>query len=426
MDNLYLYHLLVYALELEWYLSKSTQGSSYCLCCQFLLKNWTSLGAIISCNVHPCENHSGQPFNLGYLVAPCQVGKEPSMSWRKDASWMATTTFTSGKAHSPTKTHLLPIITMLNLPLWGWKVLPCIPKGYLQGLIRTTSDSSSRTTVSSEVTPTWMWTTRASPRAGKSFQVPSVPTACSKDSPRAIQWIISIFHAFKAQLAPQAISLETGQVLPDYVKLYQNNMLVHLQSQQAQSKAKVKPTPPQTMRPLPGHPSPPQLPPGLTIADLLSQIEALQSDFEEFKHTHKASSSEASSSPSSSPQAVPTVLPNDPPFPPPSTLSLSIAEESIAHPSHTWLQPIIDHRLSPTFIHCINSSMVPIFSHAMPDNMQQVLMVNHSKASPWFLGVDSNGDLHVSAQCLSEYVKMLINLTEDDPQPPPVPSVFRL
>ena len=91
--------------------------------------------------------------------------------------------------------------------------------------------------------PTWTWTTRAGLRAGKSFQVPSVPTACSRDIPKAIQWIVSIFHAFKAQLVPQAISQEIGQVL-DYVKLYQNNMLMHIRSQQAQHRAKPNPPPP--------------------------------------------------------------------------------------------------------------------------------------------------------------------------------------
>ena len=70
-----------------------------------------------------------------------------------------------------------------------------------------------------------------------------IPTACGRDSLRAIQWIVTIFHAFKAQLVPQALSLETGRVLPSYVKLYQNNMLMHLRSQQAQSRARTKPTP---------------------------------------------------------------------------------------------------------------------------------------------------------------------------------------
>ena len=47
-----------------------------------------------------------------------------------------------------------------------------------------------------------------------------------------IQWIVSVFHAFKSQLALQALD-DKGRVLPAYVKLYQNNMLVHLRAQQA-------------------------------------------------------------------------------------------------------------------------------------------------------------------------------------------------
>ena len=120
------------------------------------------------------------------------------------------------------------------------------------------------------------------------------------------------------------------------------------------------------------------------------------------------------------------MLPNEPPSPPSSISSMSILEESTAHPDHPWLKPIIEHRYSPIFIRCIDSSMAPLYSHAMPDDVQQVAVVSYLKASPWYLGVDSNGDLWVSVQCLSEYVEILINLTEDDPQPPPVPSIFRL
>ena len=178
---------------------------------------------------------------------------------------------------------------------------PAIPRLVLQFLAKTP--------------PTWTWTTRAGPRASKSFSVPSVPTACSRDSLKAIQWIISIFHAFKAQLVPQALSQETGRVLPDYVKLYQNNMLLHFRSQQAQSRATSKPTPSQTNRPPSGQP-PSQSPQGPTIAELMSRIEELRSDFKKFKRAHEASSSEDSSSPVSSPQAAPTVFPNDPPPPP--------------------------------------------------------------------------------------------------------------
>lgn len=174
------------------------------------------------------------------------------------------------------------------------------------------------------------------------------------------------------------------------------------------------------MAPLQGHP-PPKSTPGLTIADLLSQIEALRVDFENFKCKHEASSSEASPSPLSSPQAAPTVLPNDPPSPPSSTSSMSMVEESKSHPNHQWLQPILDHRHSPAFIKRIDSSMVPLYSYAMPDNVQQIMAVAYPKASPRYLGVDFNGDLRVSAQCSSEFVTMFITLTESDPQPPPCP-----
>ena len=67
---------------------------------------------------------------------------------------------------------------------------------------------------------TWSWMTKAGPCTGKSFSVPTVPTACRKDSPKAIHWIISIFHTFKSQLAPCTLNLETGRVLPGFVKLY--------------------------------------------------------------------------------------------------------------------------------------------------------------------------------------------------------------
>ena len=81
----------------------------------------------------------------------------------------------------------------------------------------------------------WSWTMKAGPNASKSFAVPTVLTLCPKDSPKAVHWLVSIFHAFKAQLAPQALDQETGRVLPAYVKLYQNNMLMHIRAQHAHS-----------------------------------------------------------------------------------------------------------------------------------------------------------------------------------------------
>ena len=175
-----------------------------------------------------------------------------------------------GKTHSPVKhacSQSSPCMIRLSevgkcfhaFPKGFFKVRfapPAVPRSVLQYLAKSPS--------------TWTWTTRAGPRAGKSFQVPTVPTSCSGDSPRAVQWVVSIFHTFKPQLVPQAINPETGRVTPSYVKLYQNNMLVHLRSQQAQLRARSKPSPTQTMPPQSGHPNLPKSTPGPTIADLVA------------------------------------------------------------------------------------------------------------------------------------------------------------
>ena len=212
--------------------------------------------------------------------------------------------------------------------------------------------------------PTWSWMTKSGPCAGKSFSIPTVPTACSKDSPKAICWIVSNFHAFKSQLAPCTLDSETGWVLPGYVKLYQNNMLVHLRTQQARFCAK---TPPAAKLKAPTASSP--LPPSLEIASLRAEIAALQTKFEAFKWSYESLSSEASSSsPPQSRCTAPMVMPPHPPSPSPSS-STSMAQERTAHRKHRWLQPILDHQHCPALFHHIDSSMVPIYTFTMPDDM---------------------------------------------------------
>jgi len=90
----------------------------------------------------------------------------------------------------------------------------------------------------------WSWTTKAGLNAGKSFLVPTVPTSCPKDSPKATHWLVSIFHTFKSQLSPQVLDQSMGRVLPAFVKLYQNNMLMHLCAQCAHPRVGRVPTAP--------------------------------------------------------------------------------------------------------------------------------------------------------------------------------------
>ncbi|KAI5980468.1 hypothetical protein EDC04DRAFT_2917970 [Pisolithus marmoratus] len=59
---------------------------------------------------------------------------------------------------------------------------------------------------------TWTWVTKDSPNKGKSFQVPTTPITCDKTAPRAIHWMVMVFHSYKAHLNPVAIDSDTGRV----------------------------------------------------------------------------------------------------------------------------------------------------------------------------------------------------------------------
>ena len=80
--------------------------------------------------------------------------------------------------------------------------------------------------------PTWMWTLRAGPRAGTTLTVPIVPIHCASDAHRAVQWLVSIFHIFKGSLqAESSIAITDERVISPLVRIYQNNMLLHIDAQ---------------------------------------------------------------------------------------------------------------------------------------------------------------------------------------------------
>ncbi|KAI6094261.1 hypothetical protein EDD16DRAFT_1720259 [Pisolithus croceorrhizus] len=93
--------------------------------------------------------------------------------------------------------------------------------------------------------PVWTWSVRAGPNEGKSFQVPTILIACGKTAPRAMKWIVAVFHSFKAHLSPAAIDAESGRVHPAWLRLYQNNLLIHIRNQlKARSPHRAKATTP--------------------------------------------------------------------------------------------------------------------------------------------------------------------------------------
>ena len=255
--------------------------------------------------------------------------------------------------------------------------------------------------------PTWSWTTKAGPKAGTSFKVPTVPTSCGKDSHRAIQWIVSIFHAFKSQLAPSALDVDTGRVLPAYVKLYQSNMLVHLRTQQAMQ-AKSPPTPcPQPTRPTQA----PTQSFDAIIADLRAEISSLRSDLEASKCTCTAStgsSTPAKPSPPSSP--ITRWSPTPTPLSPPPLEPMVPARLPYSGPA--WLKRILDNPRCPPHIQTLTPTTVPVLQHSMSDDVSQVLQVNYERAPSRYLGVAPDGNLYMtnapSAQQASHMLEMPI------------------
>ncbi|KAF9236797.1 hypothetical protein BU15DRAFT_63721 [Melanogaster broomeanus] len=61
------------------------------------------------------------------------------------------------------------------------------------------------------------------------FRVPTVPTNCPKGSPKAISWMVNIFHSFKAHL--QLSVLINGNIPIPILHTYQSNMVLHLRTQ---------------------------------------------------------------------------------------------------------------------------------------------------------------------------------------------------
>ena len=186
----------------------------------------------------------------------------------------------------------------------------------------------------------------------------------------------------------------------------------------------VSPTCPQVEGP-PIPPTPPSAP-RAEIAALRSELLAgLQAEFKEFKSSYESSSSGDSSflPPTSEVHATSTVVPAHPPSP--STRStMSIVQERTSHPQHTWIQPILDHLHCPAFFLHVDSSMVPIHSHTMPEDIHQTIMVMYPKESPRQLGFDSNGDLCVAGSGPGQNVVVWISADETFPLSLPILSLF--
>ena len=104
--------------------------------------------------------------------------------------------------------------------------------------------------------------------------------------------------------------------------------------------------------------------------------------------------------------------------PPPPPSSVSLVKSRTAHPDHKWLQPVLDHKHCPPFLVSTNSSMTPFLVYTIPDDVQQVLQVQHKHHPPVYIGIDSNGDLQVAAKAPRDLVTMSVIMPSDWSPPP--------
>ena len=57
--------------------------------------------------------------------------------------------------------------------------------------------------------------------------------------------------------------------------------------------------------------------------------------------------------------------------------------------------------------------MAPTLVYAIPDDVQQVLQVQHKHHPPVYVGIDSNGDLQVAAKAPGELITMSLAMPPD-------------
>ncbi|KAI6028245.1 hypothetical protein EDC04DRAFT_2898982 [Pisolithus marmoratus] len=251
------------------------------------------------------------------------------------------------------------------------------------------SPSSSCNTLHPTLQSGWTWMTKDGPNKGKSFQVPTIPIVCEKTAPHAVHWVVAVFHSFKTHLHPIAIDADTSKVHQGWLRLYQNNLYVHLHSQlKAPSpplppKPSLQPTPPKTMSPV--VPSTTATDP---IAELRAEISSLWDKFYKYIATHEACCCRKDSSNEESTHS--------PPPPPHYVLKIEDgALKAFINPP-SWLATVLRAPDLPTRFTGNLVICCPVWLGSPSRDALEAIKLKFGGSSPFYLGVSQNGHLTVS------------------------------
>ncbi|KAI6013715.1 hypothetical protein BKA83DRAFT_19144 [Pisolithus microcarpus] len=248
--------------------------------------------------------------------------------------------------------------------------------------------------------PAWTWTVWGGPNKGKSYQVPTTPIVCEGDAPRAVQWIVTVFHLFKAHPNPLTVDPETGRVKPAWLKLYQNNLYIHLHSQLRSHFPPPKPAPPGP-KAVSSHPKPASLI-ASEVEWLWAELTTLKEKFYKYIASHKACCTHSDSSSSSDSSEEQASDGNQTPQPPPSPLFWLVVQQ----PESTTVPDDNPPSWLTTTLSCLN--LPQQFSEALhtpdpgilelpPCGMEAVIKLHFHNSPPFCLAVCMDRSLHVVA-----------------------------
>ncbi|KAI6043306.1 hypothetical protein EDC04DRAFT_2600197 [Pisolithus marmoratus] len=241
---------------------------------------------------------------------------------------------------------------------------------------------------------TWTWVTKDGPNKGKSFQVPTTPITCDKTAPKAVRWMVAVFHSYKAHLNPVAIDSDNGRVKQGWLWLYQNNI-----------------APSTTTNPSLEH----------MLAELQKELADLREKFTNYISSHEACCAHNNHSSTESSEAEDDHDDNDQSNSHSPLLLYIIDSEGVGIPDPnppTWLATAVTNPDIPSIFRGVIYSPDHLSNDPLPRETISAIKLIFVGASPLYLGLLRDWSLVLATSASREVVDTTLRL----PHNPSVPT----